>query len=187
MQVGGRGGSGRPACSLRAVCRRRWDAIPCTTDGTVSSGTRAQGRGDRLLCKGPPSGQASSSPHGGSWNGTQPDRWPRPPSLSFWELDARDTSMPTPQRLHRWAFLLKMPLGKSPVLEMIQRQTTDLRRGRLLEPLPGISAAGHPGRLPWMQNHFPEMSQLHTRLPCAHQGPRGALFNLFSLLLAFPT
>ena len=95
--------------------------------------------------------------------------------------------MPTPQRLHRWAFLLKMPLEKSLVPEMTQRQTTDLRRGRLLEPSPGISAAGHPGRLPWIQTHLPEMSQLHTQLPCAHQGPRGALFHLFSLLLAFPT
>lgn len=30
------------------------------------------------------------------------------------------------------------------------------------------------------------MPQLHTQLPRAHQGSKGALFNLFSLLVCFP-
>lgn len=52
------------------------------------------------------------NPHGGSWNWTR-DRRPGPTSLSFWELEAGAT--PTallPQRLGRWAFLLKTLLGK---------------------------------------------------------------------------
>lgn len=45
-----------------AVCAR--DAVPCMTDATASSGTRAQDRGDRPLCKGPPSSQGTQQP---SW------------------------------------------------------------------------------------------------------------------------
>lgn len=48
--------------SLWAVCRQRWDAVPCSTD--AQRAPRAQGRGDRPLCKGPPSSQGTQQP---SW------------------------------------------------------------------------------------------------------------------------
>lgn len=145
-----------------AACRQRWDVVPCSMDGTAGSRTRAQGRADRPLCKGPPSSQGTQQP---SWRFMELDT--RPPAwANFTEL------LGTGRRSHAHALLpsawaagpssSRRSSGNDQSPEMTRRQTMDLRRGRLLEPFLGISAAGCPSCLPWTQHHFPEMSQLQT-------------------------
>ena len=89
----GGGGSGHPMCAASGRCAGRGGTW-CPARQMAQRAPRAQGRGDVHSARDLPPARAPSNPHGCLWNWTQPDRWPGPTSLSFWELDAGTMPMP---------------------------------------------------------------------------------------------